>query len=440
MMRTTEMVTISGLKIYVVSDPIYKLTSLSLRVGVGSAVEQQGEEGLAHFLEHLAFRSSKNYKEGEIEATMVGYGAHPNAYTCGSKTVYGMTILPEYIRNAPRMLYDMVFNTVITDIGVQKEKPIVIAELDQRGGDDKAYEISNPYIDTKEYKRPVIGFKETIRSFNAYKVMDFHDKWYTHTNANMSITTNLSIQDVKDALIRMDINRSRVRGKVAVMPEMKYNINDVYFPSRKPELLITYCLPANVFNRDKDTAKMQIVRYILSGSLSSRLYKRIREELGLCYQLGAYFRHNPDGSLIWNIYVSYNDKNKTQVIIDEIDRIINTLSGTITAKEFNGARNQYLAGLISNIANGEEHSDTLTERMAHTMILDDEKRMEMIKFITLQEINNRQFLSSIFDDAKKCTLYFGGTPSKKVNGASQQEAAIIDEYGVAGVIDNDKFN
>ena len=85
--------------------------------------------------------------------------------------------------------------------------------------------------------------------------------------------------------------------------------------------------------------------------------------------------------------------------------------------------------MLSSISDSAEHSTVLADRIAlGSQLFDDEKRLEMIKSIKLSEINSAQFLNTLFDDARKCTLYIGGSPSNKSKGMSRERAAIINNY------------
>jgi zinc protease len=179
----------NGLRYYIRRNPLpANRVSLRLAVNVGSLQEENDQRGLAHFLEHMAFNGSDNFKPGELVAFLESIGArfgpHVNAYTSFDETVYMLDVpadKPGYVDRGMLALHDFAAGMSLVPEEVDKERGVVIEEWRGRlGAGSRLTEKQLPVIfsGSRYAERLPIGTPEILKSFPRQRVVDFYRKWY----------------------------------------------------------------------------------------------------------------------------------------------------------------------------------------------------------------------------------------------------------------------
>jgi len=161
---------------------------LRLAVNAGSILEDDDQQGLAHFMEHMNFNGTKNFKKNELvdylQSIGVKFGQHLNAYTSFDETVY---ILPipsdneEKLEKGFQIIEDWAFNTLLTDEEIDKERGVVLEEYRLGLGADKRMLgkwLPKMMHNSKYAKRLPIGTKEILENFSYEAIRKFRDDWY----------------------------------------------------------------------------------------------------------------------------------------------------------------------------------------------------------------------------------------------------------------------
>jgi zinc protease len=161
---------------------------MRLAVNVGSLMEENDQRGLAHFLEHMAFNGSQNFKPGELIAFLESIGArfgpHVNAYTSFDETVYMLDVptdKPGYVDRGMLALHDFAVGASLLNEEVEKERGVVIEEWRGRlGAGSRLTEKQLPVIfaGSRYAERLPIGTPEVLKGFPRQRLVDFYRKWY----------------------------------------------------------------------------------------------------------------------------------------------------------------------------------------------------------------------------------------------------------------------
>lgn len=165
-----------------------KRVALQLAVKAGSVDETDQQQGLAHFLEHMAFNGSRNFKSGELIATLESTGArmgpHVNAYTSFDETVYMFQVPTDkegIVRKGLQALADVADGLTLDPKEIEKERGVVIEEW--RGGLGASARIRDQQLpvlfhQSKYAERLPIGKPEVLKSFTPAQLREFYTKWY----------------------------------------------------------------------------------------------------------------------------------------------------------------------------------------------------------------------------------------------------------------------
>jgi len=188
-----------------------KRVSMRLAVDVGSIYEDDDQRGLAHFLEHMAFNGSTNFKPGELVAFLESIGArfgpHVNASTSFDETIYMLDVPTDragYVDKALLALRDFAGGASLTDEEIDKERGVVLEEWRGRlGAQSRITDQQLPVIfaGSRYADRLPIGLPDVLRTFPAARVRDFYRMWYRADRMAVVVSGDLPL-DESERLVR----------------------------------------------------------------------------------------------------------------------------------------------------------------------------------------------------------------------------------------------
>ena len=300
-METTIRVdrSIPGIRVVTEHLPWCHSAAVGIWVGAGSAAEGPDEHGAAHFLEHVLFKRTATSSGRELSERIDLLGGDLNAYTGREHTCYHVHVPADGLADAVAVLTDVVANGVCHPEDVEIERDVVLDELAGRADDpeDLACELATTAaLGRDPLARPVIGTEESVEALDAATLSAFHRRILHAGNVVVAAAGRIDHDDLvrwiaKGPLpaavdVRGDEPRPRA-GDWARSPVVVGEDGD----SEQVVLSLTRRTPA----RDHpDRAAAQVATAVMGGGLSSRLFQRIREELGLAYSVYAsmdQFRH-----------------------------------------------------------------------------------------------------------------------------------------------------
>ena len=171
----------NGLTVLVKEDDRFPLVSLRLYVHAGSAYEEPKEAGISHLLEHMVFKGTDKRPKGTVAAEVESTGGYMNAATSFDYTVYLTDMTEEHWKTGLDVLKDMAFHPSIDAEELTSEKDVVVAEL-KRGEDEPGQRIfriiQKAALDGTPYKRPIIGFEDTVRAISRDDIFAYIDRLY----------------------------------------------------------------------------------------------------------------------------------------------------------------------------------------------------------------------------------------------------------------------
>ncbi|MDO8548994.1 MAG: pitrilysin family protein [Ignavibacteria bacterium] len=179
----------NGIKYYIKKNQKpEKRAELRLFVNAGSTLENDDQEGLAHFVEHMAFNGTKNFKKNELinylEKLGIKFGPELNAYTSFDQTVYMLTVPTDSVdilANGFKVLEEWAHNLSFDTLEIDKERGVVIEEWRLgRSADMRMFDKQLPILfkDSRYAERLPIGKKEIIESAHYETIINFYKDWY----------------------------------------------------------------------------------------------------------------------------------------------------------------------------------------------------------------------------------------------------------------------
>jgi len=293
----------NGLQIVVI--PLKNSTnviSTDIFYKVGSRNEVMGKTGIAHMLEHMNFKSSKNLKAGEFDKEVKSIGGVNNASTSFDYTHYFIKSSTQNLKKSVQLYAELMQNLNLKDKEFQPERDVVTEERRWRTDNSSMGFLyfkmfNNAYIYHPYHWTP-IGFMNDIRTWSIKDIKKFHATYYQPNNAILMVTGDI---DPKEVFKKAKAAFGKIKNKVKV-PKVKFVEPEqdgakhitIHKDSEVEMLAITFHIPNF---QDPDQVTLSVISEILYSGKSSRLYKDLVEEKRLVNSIYAYNMENKDPGL-----------------------------------------------------------------------------------------------------------------------------------------------
>jgi len=309
----------NGLQVLFVESHKSPVISVQMWVRTGSADEKKGEEGISHFIEHLVFKGTRNFKMGEIASIIEGSGGELNAYTSFDQTVFYVTISKSFVDTGLSAICEMMGFPLFDPQEIDNEREVVIEEI-KRGNDSLGRRASQLLFSTAYKKHaygiPVIGFDKNIRKMSAKKIKSFYHSRYAPENMFLVVTGDFDSKEMKQKVSKVysEIPKHKIR-KVKRTKEPKQTKPRFAIEESKFEQSISYLAWKAPSIKHKDTAALDVLALILGQGDSSRLVNKLRIEAPTVNSIGAsLFSVQEEG--LFTISMGYNKENFAQALIE----------------------------------------------------------------------------------------------------------------------------
>src|SRR6202051_341192 len=181
----------------VITERMHRVRSVSVGVwiGTGSREEAVHQSGISHFIEHMVFKGTKNRSAEQIARSVDSIGGGLDAFTSKELVSYNVKVLDEHLPEAFDVVTDLVRNPLFAVEDIEKEKGVILEELKMEV-DNPEYLIHEIFSSTfwkgHALGRPILGTKQTIRTFDREKVEKYYKQFYAPSNIPTTAAGNLS--------------------------------------------------------------------------------------------------------------------------------------------------------------------------------------------------------------------------------------------------------
>lgn len=334
------------------------IVTIDTWVKTGSINEDDTNNGVSHFLEHLFFKGTKLHPAGEFDRILESKGALINAATSKDFTHYYITIPSEYFDTALELHSDMLLHPQIPRKELEKERKVVLEEISKDGNTPakKVFENLNDLMyTTHPYKRKVIGTSQIVSTITREEILDYFNKYYAPSNMITlivgDIDTNSAIEKVSKKFnqeYKKPIKNTFKKEHPLSMQKRKIEYTD----TQSGYMMIGF---RGVDINNCDTYALDVLSQILGGGKTSRFYNKIKEQKGLAYAISASNGSFRDDGILY-ITSNFNPANTEKLeksIFDEINNIQKygvTEEELVTAKKMIEQDTYYSRESTSNIA------------------------------------------------------------------------------------------
>lgn len=372
--------------------------AIGVFVGVGSAFETPKINGISHFTEHMFFKGTKNRSAFQIAESIDGIGGQINAYTSKQLTSYYTVCVDEYVEKCLDVLSDIFFNSVFDEHEIKREQGVVVEEISmvEDTPDDLCLDLAiSSYYNDHPLGYSILGTKENVLSFNQSNIKDFVFKYYNPANTVISIAGNLKDDKAYDLINKyFDVEFENPN----FVPEKLYKSkrkSTLYKRIKNNEQAnVAIVFPGLEFNHRLEVA-MLLMNTILGGGMSSLLFQKIREQMGLAYSVYSFpSAYTNNGS--YTVYFGTNRDNVEKALLAIKDVIKKFMEKGITKREFQRGKDQLKGALVL----GQESSSAIMNASGKTVIMKNEifnidERLQNISDLTINDIN--ETINTVFN-------------------------------------------
>ena len=405
----------SGIKVITEEIPTIESASVGVWIGIGSRNESKKESGMAHFLEHMAFKGTKKRNALQIAEEIENVGGFINAYTSKEITCYYAKMLKENVPLAVDILSDIIANSVFNGDEIEREKGVIIQEIGQIRDtpDEFIFELLQQvaFSDT-ELGRSILGTVANVSSFKRQDFLRFINKNYLPSSMVICGAGNLKHQALcklaeKLRLTNQDSHKIKYK-KIPFIGGEKRIEKDL----EQAHFAVGFEAPDN---RSPKLFAGKVFSVLMGGGMSSRLFQEVRERRGLCYSIGTSFDGYSDSGIFLCYAGTSGEKIKelSEVIAIEFNRSVRT----ITEVEVERAKTQLRASLLMAL----ENSSSRSERLARGLIVWD-------KIVEVQETISKIDAVSVKDVKDFASYILNGVNPAMVLYGRVSDAPNLDEF------------
>ncbi|MCH8067169.1 MAG: insulinase family protein [Nanoarchaeota archaeon] len=377
-----------------------KSVAVELMFKVGSNDENQKIAGISHFLEHMLFEGTKKRKDSrEIANEIEKYGAEFNAYTSGTRTAFFIKIINKRFDTALDILSDMVANPLFDKKKIEKEKKVVLKEINMVTDDPRQHQwilFQKNLFEKHPAKNPTYGTVQAVKNINREVINDYYIKYYSPNNLVISVVGNVS--DVKGKIIRYfgNLKPKKLSERKLVKEPLQTKIKK-FVEKRKIHNSYMVLGYKTIPRIHEDSYVLDVITSVLGRGQSGWMFEEIRNKLGLAYQVGVQNELEDDyGTLA--IFAGLDKKNieKAKKIILKQFRKLENLNKT----ELDEAKTYIEGNYALNIEDNFNAADNLAfwETIKNTSLADNYvkniKKVKIgdVKRVAKKYLNNKYTL------------------------------------------------
>lgn len=427
----------NGLKIILKPNKTVPLISWQVWYKVGSRNEALNLTGMAHYLEHIMFKGTKELGKGEIAQLIQLKGGIFNAFTSDDYTAYFENFSPENLELAIKIESDRMQNSRIDKDEVELERSVIVSELEgnRNNPTNIAYEtLKSTAFQVHTYRNPVIGWREDLDKINSKNMREFYETYYYPDNATAILVGNFDREDALK-LIKKYFGqykpKENIRAQVPQEPEQKATKHVTIKNNGSTKLLaMAFHIPEF---KHEDSPALTLLSEIVFSGMSSRLYPKLVDS-GLAVSVSGVPESSLDAS-IFRIFINLNQDADIKKVEEIVKAELEAIKKDVEAEELKIAKAKEEASFIYQLDG--VYDEGLQIGYFEAISNDWSKYvtwMDDIRAVSEEDI--KKVAKKYFKPSNMTTVYLlpeEGNDSLLVTGKPSEEGLKTANYGAATV-------
>jgi predicted Zn-dependent peptidase len=351
----------NGLRVITEAIPHVRSVSLGIWLNVGSRDEKESSLGVSHFIEHMVFKGTKTRDASQIASCLESVGGVINAFTSREETCFYAKFLDEHLPMAVELLFDLINYPLLDTAEIEKEKRVVLEEIkdiEDAPSDLVHDKFAKAIFGSHPLGWPIQGTRTSVKALSRKMVLGHLRKFYRPDRILVAASGNLKHAD----LVNLVLGYSEV---IDPKPSPDGRQKPVYKPVRKifksksSQTHVCLGAPARDFN-DPNRAALLLLNSLMGGGMSSRFFQKVRENLGLAYNIFSYLDYFQDTG-IFGIYLGADKRNVKRAITAVMGEMDRMCKETLSEGDLSRIKEQLKGNLMLGLENTSNRMNRLAK-------------------------------------------------------------------------------
>ena len=402
----------NGMQVALEYLPYLRTVSFGVSVRIGSVGEVKSNNGISHMIEHMLFKGTNTRSAKQIADLTSSIGDDLNAYTSKEVTCFYGSTITEFLPTMIDLIADMLLESRFDEADIRKEKRVICDEIDMY--EDSPEDLAHELIQQKIFKDQSLGYiisgtKTVVRSFTREQLLAFMKLHYTADNMIISVAGNFKKEELINTLEAKFMNipkgnkkASSIASAIKKSQQIQVDPYQAKFEHKVTKTVYHTCFctkhkeieqlhmnlafPAISLHSDKNDI-FSIFNSILGGSNNSRLFQRIREDLGLAYSIYSYGSSFEKAGL-FHIDITINPSQADAVLSAVTDVLKEIVQDGITSKELETHKAQVITEFIMSSESAKSRMNSNAKNlMIRGNIRTLDETLERLRNITVEDVN-----------------------------------------------------
>jgi predicted Zn-dependent peptidase len=377
----------SGLTILTERMDRVETVSFGAYIGAGTRHETAAENGVAHFLEHMAFKGTASRSAIDIAEAIENVGGHINAYTSREQTAYYVKLLKEDLALGVDIIGDILCHSSFDGAELERERGVILQEIGQANDtpDDIVFDhFQSAAYPSQPMGRPVLGTETIIRGMKRDALPGFMNQHYTPENMVVAACGNLEHNQVVDLVGKHFADLPHATAEDPMPADYTGGEFREVRDLDQAHIVLGFAAPGY---GEADYYPAMLLSTLLGGGMSSRLFQEIREKRGLVYSIYSFTAPARDGGL-FGIYAGTGESEAAElmpVTLEELSKV----QDHVSTAELNRARAQLKAGLLMSLeSTGSRCEQVARQWQIFGRIIPASETVAKIEAVTEQDIRS----------------------------------------------------
>jgi predicted Zn-dependent peptidase len=375
----------NGLTVVSETMPRVETASFGAYVGTGTRNETADENGVSHFLEHMAFKGTEKRDAAAIAREMENVGGHLNAYTAREQTAYYCKVLKEDLPLAADIIGDILTHSTFIPEELERERGVILQEIGQANDtpDDIIFDhFQSTAFPNQPMGRPTLGTEDVIKHMKRETLTNYMRHHYGPSRMVIAAAGALEHDTLLD-LVRKHF--ADLPDVAPLPPEPSVYAGGEFREQRDlDQVHIVLGFPGTHYSDPMHYPSM-LLSTLLGGGMSSRLFQEIREKRGLVYSIYSFANPFQDGGL-FAIYAGTGEKEAEELVPVTVEEL-RKVQHDVTQEELDRAKAQLRASLLMSLESTGSRTEQLARQLhVHGRVIPVEETKQKIAAVTIEQV------------------------------------------------------
>jgi predicted Zn-dependent peptidase len=350
----------NGITVVTHHMPHLETVALGIWVKAGARDEERQENGIAHFLEHMAFKGTERRSARAIAEEIETAGGEINAATGMETTTYYARVLKNDWELALDILADIFTNSTLDPEELERERDVILQEIAAANDqpDDLVFDLAQAAsFGDHPLGRSILGTHDLIGGLSRDQIITWRNRNYRGQRIVVAAAGHIDHKAFAAAAAKLLGGVSAGQPPERLAPGFVPSLKTAEKPLDQAHVVLTFAAPGY---RDPDIYTLQVMSNLLGGGMSSRLFQEVREKRGLCYSVFSFGSAYEDAGQM-GVYAATSPEH-TNALIELTSEIMMSVTREVTDAEVIRAKAQLKSSLVMNLESASSRADQIARQ------------------------------------------------------------------------------